>query len=45
MTTVTTPRGTSSQVTEAAQPVPASPLDAEYLRARDDRALAAQLAQ
>jgi geranylgeranyl diphosphate synthase type I len=45
MTTVTTPRGTSSQVTEAAQPVPASPLDAEDLRARVDRALAALLAQ
>jgi geranylgeranyl diphosphate synthase type I len=45
MTTVTTLRGTSSQVTEAAQPVPASPLDAEDLRARVDRALAALLAQ
>jgi geranylgeranyl diphosphate synthase, type I len=45
MTTVTTPRGTLSQVTEAAQPVPASPLDAEDLRARVDRALAALLDQ
>jgi geranylgeranyl diphosphate synthase, type I len=45
MTTVTTPRGNPSQVTEAAQPVPASPLDAEDLRARVDRALAALLDQ
>jgi geranylgeranyl diphosphate synthase type I len=43
MTTVTTPRGSPSQVSEAAQPVPASPLDAEGLRARVDRALAALL--
>src|SRR5919107_1268898 len=43
MTTITSPRGTPSQVTEAAQPVPASPLDAEDLRARVDRALAALL--
>jgi geranylgeranyl diphosphate synthase type I len=45
MTTVTTPRGSPSQVTEAAQPVPASPLDAEDLRARVDQALAALLDQ
>jgi geranylgeranyl diphosphate synthase, type I len=45
MTTVTTPRGLPSQVTEATQPVPASPLDAEDLRARVDRALAALLDQ
>src|SRR5215213_2085617 len=43
MTTITSPRGTPSQVTEAAQPVPASPLDAEDLRARVDRALATLL--
>jgi geranylgeranyl diphosphate synthase type I len=43
MTTITSPRGSPSQVTEAAQPVPASPLDAEDLRARVDRALAALL--
>jgi geranylgeranyl diphosphate synthase type I len=43
MTTITSPRGSSSQVTEAAQPVPASPLDAEDVRARVDRALAAIL--
>ena len=43
MTTITSPRGTPSQVTEAPQPVPASPLDAEDLRARVDRALAALL--
>jgi geranylgeranyl diphosphate synthase, type I len=41
---VTTTRGTGSQVTEA-QPVPASPLDAEDVRARVDRALAALLDQ
>jgi geranylgeranyl diphosphate synthase type I len=45
MTTVTTPREGPRQVTEAAQPVPASPLDAEDLRARVDRALAALLHQ
>jgi geranylgeranyl diphosphate synthase, type I len=45
MTTVTSRRGSPSQVTEAAQPVPASPLDAEDLRARVDRALAALLDQ
>jgi geranylgeranyl diphosphate synthase type I len=45
MTTIATPRGSSSQVTEAGQPVPASPLDAEDLRARVDRALAALLDQ
>ena len=43
MTTITSHRGSPSQVTEAAQPVPASPLDAEDLRARVDRALAALL--
>src|SRR5215207_2092917 len=43
MTTMTSHRGSPSQVTEAAQPVPASPLDAEDLRARVDRALAALL--
>jgi geranylgeranyl diphosphate synthase, type I len=43
MTTITSHRGSPSQVTEAAQPVPASPLDAENLRARVDRALAAVL--
>ena len=36
---MTSHRGSPSQVTEAAQPVPASPLDAEDLRARVDRAL------
>ncbi|HEX3214135.1 MAG TPA: polyprenyl synthetase family protein, partial [Actinomycetota bacterium] len=45
MTTTFSPRGTPSQVTEAAQPVPASPLDAEGLRARVDQALAALLDQ
>src|SRR5918997_1733488 len=44
MTTITSPRGSPSQVTEAA-PVPASPLDAEDLRARVDTALAALLGQ
>src|SRR5512132_3935839 len=43
MTTMTSHRGSPSQVTEAAQPVPASPLDAEDLRARVDRALGALL--
>jgi geranylgeranyl diphosphate synthase type I len=43
MTTMTSRRGSPSQVTEAAQPVPASPLDAEDLRARVNRALAALL--
>src|SRR5215212_5661822 len=43
MTTITSPRGTPSQVTEATQPAAASPLDAEDLRARVDRALAALL--
>jgi geranylgeranyl diphosphate synthase, type I len=43
MTTMTSHTGSPSQVTEAAQPVPASPLDAEDLRARVDRALAALL--
>src|SRR5215212_3387195 len=43
MTTITSHRGSPSQVTEAAQPVPASPLDAEDLRPRVDRALAALL--
>src|SRR4029453_10228044 len=41
MTTITSHRGTPSQVTEAAPPVPASPLDAEGRRARVDRARAA----
>ena len=45
MTTIISPRGSPSQVTEADQPVPASPLDAEDLRARVDRALAALLDQ
>ena len=45
MTTIISPRGSPSQVTEAAQPVPVSPLDAEDLRARVDRALAALLDQ
>jgi geranylgeranyl diphosphate synthase, type I len=45
MTTIASPRGSSSQVTEAAPPVPASPLDAEDVRARVDRALAAILDQ
>src|SRR5829696_8088970 len=39
MTTITSHRGTPSQVTEAAQPVPASPLDAEDLRDRELSAL------
>src|SRR4029453_14788318 len=43
MTTITSHRGSPSQVTEATQPVPASPLAAEALRARVDRALAALL--
>ena len=38
MTTLTSPRGSPSQVTEAPQPVAASPLDAEGVRARVDRA-------
>jgi geranylgeranyl diphosphate synthase, type I len=45
MTTITSPRGSSRQVTEPAQPAPASPLDVEDLRARVDRALAALLHQ
>jgi geranylgeranyl diphosphate synthase type I len=45
MTTMTTRTGSPSQVTEADQPAPASPLDAEDLRARVDRALAALLDQ
>jgi geranylgeranyl diphosphate synthase, type I len=45
MTTVTARTGSPRQVTEAAQPVPASPLDAEEVRARVDRALAALLDQ
>jgi geranylgeranyl diphosphate synthase type I len=45
MTTMTSRRGSPSQVTEAAQPVPASPLDAEDVRARVDRALGALLDQ
>ena len=45
MTTLTSPRGSPSQVTEAPQPVAASPLDAEGVRARVDRALAALLDQ
>ena len=45
MTTLTSPRGSPSQVTEAPQPAPASPLDAEDVRARVDRALAALLDQ
>ena len=45
MSAITSHRGSPSQVTEAAQPVPASPLDAEDLRARVDRALAAVLGQ
>src|SRR4029453_7820029 len=43
MTTITSHRGTPSQGPEAAPPLPASPLDAEDLRARVDRALAALL--
>ena len=42
---MTSRRGSPSQVTEAAQPVPASPLDAEDVRARVDRALGALLDQ
>ncbi len=45
MTTIISPRGTPSQVNEADQPVPASPLDAEDLSRRVDRALAALLDQ
>src|SRR4029450_11016275 len=46
MTTIPSHRGTPSQVTEATPlAVPASPLDAEDLRARGDRALAALLHQ
>jgi geranylgeranyl diphosphate synthase type I len=46
MTTIASHRGTPSQVTEAPPPaVPASPLDAEDLRARVDRALATLLHQ
>jgi geranylgeranyl diphosphate synthase type I len=45
MTTMTSRTGSPSQVTEAAQPVPASPLDAEDVRARVDRALGALLDQ
>jgi geranylgeranyl diphosphate synthase type I len=45
MTTWTSPRGSPSQVTEAPQAVAASPLDAEGVRARVDRALAALLDQ
>ncbi|MDF2739043.1 MAG: putative polyprenyl diphosphate synthase, partial [Actinomycetia bacterium] len=46
MTTIASHRGTPSQVTEATPPAaPASPLDAEDLRARVDRALAARLGQ
>src|SRR4029453_4027928 len=45
MTTIASPRESPSQVTEAPQPVPASPLDAEDLRARVDTALAAVLGQ
>src|SRR5919109_1578763 len=45
MTTIATPGGSPSQVTEAAQPIPASPLDAEDVRARVDRTLAAILDQ
>src|SRR5215211_4900117 len=44
MTTIASHRGTPSQVTQATPPaVPASPLDAEDLRARVDRALATLL--
>jgi geranylgeranyl diphosphate synthase, type I len=43
MTTLTSPREGSRQVTDTPRPVPASPLDAEDLRARVDRALAALL--
>jgi geranylgeranyl diphosphate synthase type I len=43
MTTIASHRGSPSQVTEAHPPVPASPLDAEDLRVRVDRALAALL--
>ena len=42
---MTSRTGSPSQVTEAAQPVPASPLDAEDVRARVDRALGALLDQ
>src|SRR4029453_9515955 len=45
MTTMTTRTGSPSQVTEADQPAPASPVDTEDLRARVDRALAALLDQ
>ncbi|HET6813354.1 MAG TPA: polyprenyl synthetase family protein [Actinomycetota bacterium] len=45
MTAMTSRTGSPSQVTEAAQPVPASPLDAEDVRARVDRALGALLDQ
>jgi geranylgeranyl diphosphate synthase, type I len=45
MTAMTSRTGSPSQVTEAAQPVPASPLDAEDVRARVDRELAALLDQ
>jgi geranylgeranyl diphosphate synthase type I len=45
MTTMTSRTGSPRQVTEAAQPVPASPLDAEDVRARVDRALGALLDQ
>jgi geranylgeranyl diphosphate synthase type I len=46
MTTIASHRGPPSQVTEATPPaVPASPLDAEDLRARVDRALAVLLGQ
>src|SRR5215216_84842 len=43
MSAIASSRGTPSQVTEADPPVSASPLDAEDLRARVDRALAALL--
>ena len=42
---MTTRTGSPSQVTEADQPAPASPVDTEDLRARVDRALAALLDQ
>src|SRR4030095_15584775 len=45
MTAMTSRTGSPSQVTEAAQPVPASPLDAADVRARVDRAVGALLDQ
>jgi hypothetical protein len=45
MTTIISRGGAPSPVTDGSQPAPASPLDAEDLRARVDRALAALLHQ